>query len=178
MVSMRNKNNYPSFIIKYIYIYGNLGVPIFRIFIVTSVYIVGYFCNGGATLPNDTICTVNHYCEEGSPTPTACPPGSFSDQEGNIAVENCDTCTPGYYCASFGISGPCAPGFFCPAGQSSATPANYSCTVGHYCPGETGLPVQCPAGTYQDETGQEFCKGCPVGRYVQSYILFSSNEVE
>ena len=121
----------------------------------------------GAILPNDTICTQNHYCPEESTTPTACPPGSFSDKEGNIAVDNCDTCTPGYYCASFGISGPCAPGYYCPAGQSSATPANYTCPEGHYCPGERGLPDQCPAGSYQDETGQVTCKDCPFGRYVK-----------
>jgi len=37
------------------------------------------------------------------------------------------------------------------------------CPEGNYCPVGTELPVPCPSGTYQDETGQSFCKGCPAG---------------
>ena len=137
--------------------------------------ISGYYCNGSAVISNDTICPENHYCEEGSASPTPCPPGSFSSNEGNTALGNCEQCTPGYYCSSYGITGSCAPGFYCPAGQSTATPPEYNCTLGHYCPGGTDLPIQCPAGSYQDETGQVSCKGCPVGRYVVWRVLISYN---
>jgi hypothetical protein len=127
-------------------------------------HVLGFYCLSGATTPNDTLCTVNHYCVAGSATPTPCPPGSFSNATGNIALSNCEQCTPGFYCSSSGITGPCDPGFYCPAGQSSATPANYTCPKGHYCPGETGVPIQCQAGTYQDATGRTFCKACPAGK--------------
>jgi len=132
----------------------------------------GYYCLSGATTPNDTLCTANHYCEEGSAAPTPCPPGSFSSATGNIALANCEQCSPGSYClTSAGIDGPCDPGFYCPAGQSSATPASYDCPAGHYCPGGEGTPRQCPAGTYQDQTGQTFCRECPVGKYVLLTVI-------
>ncbi|WAR00859.1 hypothetical protein MAR_025231 [Mya arenaria] len=125
----------------------------------------GYYCVGGATSPNGTECTANHYCPQGSTTPTPCPPGSFSFATGNIALDNCEQCTPGFYCSSSGISGPCAVGFYCPAGQASATPANYTCPAGFYCTGGLGTPTECLAGMYQDEIGQSECKECPIGRY-------------
>lgn len=34
----------------------------------------------------------------------------------------------------------------------------------------TDLPNACPSGTYQDEEGQDYCKGCPAG---MSYTVFS-----
>ncbi|KAH3841623.1 hypothetical protein DPMN_115096 [Dreissena polymorpha] len=118
-----------------------------------------------ATSPNGTVCTVNHYCPQGSKTPTPCPPGSFSSATGNIAVTNCDLCTPGFYCVAQGITGACAAGYYCPAGQSSATPANYTCPTGSYCPNGSATHIQCSPGTYQDESGQTACKACPIGKY-------------
>ena len=143
-----------------IWTYGpNIGLSNFKF-----RFFAGYYCPTGSTISNHTICPANHYCTNGSASPEPCPPGSFSAVEGNIALENCDTCTPGYYCSSYGITGECAEGFYCPAGQSTATPAEYNCTMGHYCPAGSPSPVQCPAGSYQDQTGQVTCKECPVGR--------------
>ena len=42
------------------------------------------------------------------------------------------------------------------------------CPKGKYCPEGTGAPLNCPAGTYNDEYGAESldeCLPCPVGKY-------------
>ena len=36
---------------------------------------------------------------------------------------------------------------------------------GHYCPGGDSTPIPCPAGQYQNETGQTACRNCPAGFY-------------
>lgn len=51
----------------------------------------------------------------------------------------------------------CAAGYFCRHNATSATPdqgddANI-CPVGHYCPEGTGEPVNCPLGTFGNDTG-------------------------
>ena len=58
----------------------------------------------------------------------------------------------GRYCDQEGLgatAGDCSPGYYCPAGQSSATPGNYSCPQGSYCVGGLAVDQQCPSGTYQ-----------------------------
>jgi hypothetical protein len=58
----------------------------------------------------------------------------------------------GKYCGSEGlpdVTGPCDPGYYCPAGQVSATPANYSCQPGYFCVGGKSAPEPCPSGSYQ-----------------------------
>lgn len=129
----------------------------------------GYFCNGSDTQPDpsDQVCPVGHYCEQGSATPTPCPSGTMSNTAGNTNLTDCNSCTPGYYCAGTGntnYTGPCAPNYYCPSGQQSSTPNEYNCTIGHYCPGETGQPLPCVAGFYQDNEGMSSCKNCPAGR--------------
>lgn len=37
------------------------------------------------------------------------------------------------------------------------------CPTGHYCPKGSTLPIECPAGSYQDKEGQTNCKPCPAG---------------
>ena len=39
------------------------------------------------------------------------------------------------------------------------------CTVSHYCPEGTSVPLPCPAGTYNNRTGQANCTACPAGFY-------------
>ena len=51
----------------------------------------------------------------------------------------------------------CAAGYFCRRNATSATPdqgddANI-CPVGHYCPEGTGEPMNCPVGTFGNDTG-------------------------
>lgn len=37
------------------------------------------------------------------------------------------------------------------------------CPMGYHCPLGSELPVECPAGKYQNEIGQSVCKTCPEG---------------
>ena len=37
------------------------------------------------------------------------------------------------------------------------------CPVGYHCPEGSVVPQGCPAGSYQDELGQDYCKACPAG---------------
>ena len=39
------------------------------------------------------------------------------------------------------------------------------CPTGHYCPKGSTLPIECPAGSYQDKEGQTNCKLCPAGYF-------------
>lgn len=39
------------------------------------------------------------------------------------------------------------------------------CPRGHFCPGGTSLPRPCPAGSYNNLTGQASCFPCPAGYY-------------
>lgn len=67
----------------------------------------------------------------------------------------------GMYCGSEGladVTGPCDPGYYCPAGQVSATPANYSCQPGYFCVGGKSAPESCPSGSYQVRA--RFATGC------------------
>jgi hypothetical protein len=39
------------------------------------------------------------------------------------------------------------------------------CPVSHYCPVGTSTPYACPAGTYNNITGQYECTPCPAGYF-------------
>ena len=52
--------------------------------------ITDYYCQGGTTTPNYTLCTAYYYCVARSNAPTPCPAGSFSSNTGNIYPTNCD----------------------------------------------------------------------------------------
>ena len=39
------------------------------------------------------------------------------------------------------------------------------CPVSHYCPAGTGYPLACPAGTYNNITGQAVCTPCEAGYF-------------
>ena len=124
-------------------------------------------------MPNQFECPTGYYCPIGTGVPKACPAGTFSDTRRNRKVEDCRNCTAGEYCAGTGLSAPtdkCSPNFYCPGGQDTATPAEYVCTKGHYCPRGTEIPKRCENGTYQNEEGKSFCKNCPSGYYCDPMI--------
>lgn len=128
----------------------------------------GYYCNDSSTVPDQFDCPVGHYCPSGTGIPVPCPAGKFSNTPRNVGIGNCRDCTPGSYCAGTGNFAPtreCAAGFYCPGGQSTATPADYPCTPGHFCKEGTAQPVRCENGTFQNEQGKSFCKTCPDGYY-------------
>lgn len=129
----------------------------------------GFYCNGSSSRPDppDGICPMGYYCEAGSGSPTPCPAGTMSASYGNTNMTNCAPCTPGYYCAgpaNINYTGPCYPGYYCPSGQTTSSPNEYNCSVGHFCPGASPQPEPCPSGKYQDEERQSSCKDCPAGR--------------
>ena len=120
----------------------------------------GYFCNGSDIEPNpaNQICPAGFYCEQGSGSPTPCPEGTLSSVLGATNVTWCEPCTSGFYCAGpadTSVTGPCDAGYYCPPGQHSATPAEFECTLGHFCPVGTAYPEPCPPGYYQDEVGED-----------------------
>lgn len=55
-------------------------------------------------------------------------------------------------------------GYYCPTGQSIQNPPATICPAGHYCPEGSHAEIDCPSGTYQDQTGQGLCKECVAGR--------------
>lgn len=42
------------------------------------------------------------------------------------------------------------------------------CTRGHYCPAGSADPVDCVAGTYQNDTGSSDCDICPARHYCEA----------
>ncbi|RUS80256.1 hypothetical protein EGW08_011985, partial [Elysia chlorotica] len=133
----------------------------------------GYYCLLGAILPTPSDSTGNgcprgHYCPEGSTYGTPCPIGYYLDTQRNSRLTNCKICTPGQYCGADGLETPdgaCDPGYYCPAGSTSATPANTTCSEGHFCVGGQSAPETCPSGYYQKLPGQAQCDQCPAGFY-------------
>ncbi|XP_071807027.1 uncharacterized protein, partial [Asterias amurensis] len=133
----------------------------------------GYYCDRTATRPDPTdgvtgdICPAGRYCGVGTgANPPSCPIGTFSNNTQLTAVYECENCTAGYYCEIPGLTQPtgqCQAGYYCPIGQSIMNP--FPCEAGYYC--EDGSPdqVECPSGTYQDETTQSSCKVCNEGYY-------------
>ncbi|XP_022100039.1 zonadhesin-like [Acanthaster planci] len=133
----------------------------------------GYYCDVTASREDPTdgvtgnVCPAGRYCESGTgANPPNCPTGTFSNATGLTALSECDDCTAGYYCETPGLTrptGPCQEGYYCPSGQDIKNPM--ACDAGYYC--EEGSPeqVECPSGTYQDESTQSSCKICNAGYY-------------
>lgn len=75
----------------------------------------GYICYGSATrsAPTDGVTGIRvpagFWSASGDVSPTPCPVGRFAPSPGNPSPSSCLLCTPGFYCASTGLSGPTAP---------------------------------------------------------------------
>ena len=118
-------------------------------------------------------CPEGNYCPSGTPTPIACPTGSWSNSTGLEREEDCFTCPGGYYCANTGLTeptGPCDAGYYCSGNASVPNPEDGGvtgdpCTVGHYCPEGSASPVPCADGTYTTVTHTEQCLNCTPGYY-------------
>ena len=76
----------------------------------------GYYCTLGAALATPVdgstgdVCPAGLYCPLGSAVGVGCPKGTFSDRTGLTAPEECEHCTPGYFCSQLGltaVSGTC-----------------------------------------------------------------------
>ncbi|GKT33090.1 hypothetical protein ADUPG1_007102, partial [Aduncisulcus paluster] len=134
----------------------------------------GYYCLGGATKPNPTdgvtgdICPIGMYCVEGSSEGSSCAVGKIRSETGGKSASDCYDCPAGSYCEDLGgssVTGKCAAGYYCPSGTKSKNPPSNICPSGYKCPEGSGVAQPCPAGFYQDLTGQSSCKNCPAGEY-------------
>lgn len=80
----------------------------------------GYYCPQGQTTDDPFLCTVGHFCKEGSASPTICPSGFYQDATGQ---SDCTICPEGYYCDNtVGIvvvndTVKCPEGYYCPPGE-------------------------------------------------------------
>ena len=135
----------------------------------------GHYCITGSN-PED--CPAGYYCPEGTGHIwKSCPAGTFSAATGLANETQCTQCTAGHYCNlpnATTISGPCDAGYYCRIGSDQKQPTNQSagdagiCPFGHYCPQLTGDPVECPAGTFNNQTGlvsEGQCQDCLGGYY-------------
>ncbi|NXL43835.1 AB24G protein, partial [Podilymbus podiceps] len=107
----------------------------------------------GLTRFEDYPCPLGYWCP-GKGDAFLCPPGTSRIQPGAKSSEECDPCSPGYYCpdpAQTGVPNtqgvPCKPGYECPAGSVNPKP----CRPGLYCGARTAVPSVCPAGYYCPE---------------------------
>ena len=115
----------------------------------------GYMCDKGSTIqtPPENLCPKGSYCKtvSGATLQFKCPKGTYGIGEGAKDVAECIQCPPGFVCRE---------------GTDDFT--KYPCPQGNYCPTATSLPVQCPAGTYNPNTGGmsvASCITCPAGYY-------------
>ena len=145
---------------------------------ITGDCTAGYLCISGSSTPTPTDgvtgdwCPVGYYCETGTPTATPCPAGTQANVTGLTSSSECPACQGGYYCGSSGLSEPTAPcqaGYYCISGASIDNPTNSptgdECTVGHYCPTGTAVPIQCDPGTYAPNAQASVCINCTAGYY-------------
>ena len=151
----------------------------------------GYFCGSGSTVASphssdpvhvsytgetcvstkngtlNDICPPGHYCEAGSASPSACPPGTNTSAVGLANKDQCQLCTKGYYCPLSGTvlaTRRCPSGYYCPSGTANPTSdSSLLCPEGSACPEGSWTPTPCGLGEYQDTPGQDTCKQCPAG---------------
>lgn len=135
----------------------------------------GHFCTQGS---NPEPCPAGYYCPESTGHVwQSCPAGTFSAATGLANETQCTQCTGGSYCDTKNLtveSGQCDAGYFCRSGSDDRTPSGLTagdagpCPVGHYCPQQTQEPIQCPAGTFNNETmliAEASCQQCLPGYY-------------
>ena len=149
----------------------------------------GYYCNttGGA---DNIICPRGHYCPEGSEYPTQCPPGTYTPNEGQPSIDQCDLCRQGYACESYGMNAtdvtPCSAGYYCLQGSNTSIPVGMPfgdiCPPGSYCPEGTASynDTKCPNGTYSNLTSlssESECLACDPGLVCAGYGLLEPNGI-
>ena len=131
----------------------------------------GFFCfmNATTTCPDGSDgtgwpCPPGRYCEAGTQSIQECPIGTFSPDERNVKISDCQNCTTRMFCSANGLSEPngnCSAGFYCPGGDYRAD--SIECPAGHFCPPRSGSPRPCPSGQYQSSSGMFDCDICPEG---------------
>ena len=153
----------------------------------------GFYCQSGSDTPTPQLsnhtgiggpCPHGSYCPYNTSHPKPCPPGRYGNGTHKKKAEDCRLCEPGYYCDKEGLTdvgGECAKGFFCLNGSQYEKPPQQTdtggpCTLGHYCENGTSLPLECDAGTYNNQTGQSACKPCCEGFYCDKGSITCTEE--
>ncbi|XP_043532727.1 zonadhesin isoform X4 [Chiloscyllium plagiosum] len=107
-------------------------------------------------------CPPGHFCPPRTEfgTQYKCPPGTFSNKEGQISAAECDLCPPGQFCGQEGLikpSGFCLTGFYCFRGAMYPNPTDGItgdiCPMGKFCEAGSVAGVDCPIGHYSNKTG-------------------------
>jgi hypothetical protein len=134
-----------------------------------SLCVAGGYCPRASVEP--TVCPRGFYCPTGVSVAQPCPPGTYGNATGLRKLEDCQMCSPGFYCDGYGLSAPrgqCSPGYFCLSGSNSSTPYSlitnaveivnataWMVTYGEYFVHSLG--GICPSGYY-----------CPIGSAMPS----------
>ncbi|ELR61474.1 hypothetical protein M91_11522, partial [Bos mutus] len=117
-------------------------------------------CTPGGRPP--TLCPVGHYCPWGTKQPTQfqCPPGTWSNQTGLTASEECAPCPGGWGTTRLS-----------PGGRLAV--ACVLCPAGHHCPElGTTTPQPCSPGSFSGP-GHLWCQDCPGGKLCNQTKLAS-----
>jgi hypothetical protein len=81
------------------------------------------YCNNGDLVDR---CPTGHYCVAGTGLDwQQCPSGTYNNQTGLTALDECKPCPGGEYCNSYGLvepAGPCDAGYYCEYGVDRAQP--------------------------------------------------------
>ena len=125
--------------------------------------------------------TVGEYYEIPTRFGAPCSTGSFC--VGGIMTE----CAAGTRCEGEMTSAnvvagvdECDAGYYCEGGTNRARPTSLTnhfgdiCTIGHYCPISTSVPIECPIGYYSDALGlqaENQCQHCKNGYYCPTAAL-------
>lgn len=139
---------------------------------------IGWYCRN-ISMTSPVMCPAGKYCPLGTAEPEFCPVGTFSNQLNLGASSDCESCTPGSYCSTNGltsVSGSCSAGYYCgggakvsnPVGDTSNGRDNNACPIGYYCPTGSSTPLPCPQGSYSSvariagNLSSDFiCTACP-----------------
>ncbi|PFH35772.1 hypothetical protein BESB_054230 [Besnoitia besnoiti] len=144
----------------------------------------GFDCEKLSQKVEPELCPPGFICPFGRKK-IACPDGTTNPLPGQSALEQCERCPAGYYCANkAGAPKPCPAGTYnpfegaqssadclpCPGGfQCSSPGAVYylgRCPPGAYCNEASTAPDLCPEGTWRPGylgTSLMHCHACPAG---------------
>ena len=124
-------------------------------------------------------CTPGHYCpQKGVVDPPPCLAGTFSNMLTSSASASGSGSGSGTGAKGAGLScTPVSPGYYLPDTGNITDALKVPCSAGgYYCPGGTGAPQMCPAGSYCPGSGSGSASGsglstptlCPAGTYGSS----------
>ena len=135
----------------------------------------GYWCPLNTKDPHTNMCSPGHYCPAGSFEEQNCPIHTYNDYTGSDTNIDCRSCPTGFKCETEELAIPVDPTHNCPAGKYCVTTGSIAggdlalsetdCDKGYKCPAGVMDKIECLPGSFQNETGQDVCIACSVGKY-------------